>query len=91
MPASSIVVVKLEGPSILCKTDEVGEICVQSGATGGQYWGLQGLTQTTFRVRPMSSDGQPLPDTQEYVRSGLIGFLGPVSFENKNITLFSKK
>lgn len=73
-----IVVVKIEGQSYLCKTDEVGEICVSSAATGNQYWGLQGLTNNTFRVQPLQSDGKPLGET-EFTRSGLLGFLGPVS------------
>lgn len=76
--AGVIVVVKIEGTSFLCKTDEVGEICVNSGATGNQYWGLQGLTNSTFKVLPLQGDGTPLGDA-EYVRSGLLGFLGPVS------------
>lgn len=50
MPGCVIVVVKMEGASYLCKTDEVGEICVNSGATGTQYWGLPGLSNTTFKV-----------------------------------------
>nr|XP_018897953.1 PREDICTED: disco-interacting protein 2 isoform X2 [Bemisia tabaci] len=76
MPGCVMVVVKIEGSSHLCKTDEVGEICVSSGGTGNQYWGLPGLSNTTFKVQPLLSDGQPLSD-QEYVRSGLLGFLGP--------------
>ncbi|XP_067013828.1 disco-interacting protein 2 isoform X5 [Anabrus simplex] len=76
MPGCAIVVVKMEGASYLCKTDEVGEICINSGATGSQYWGLQGLTNNTFRVQPLHSDGKPLGEA-EYVRSGLLGFLGP--------------
>ncbi|XP_074038824.1 disco-interacting protein 2 isoform X3 [Leptinotarsa decemlineata] len=76
MPGCVIVVVKLEGPSYLCKTDEVGEICVNSGATGTQYWGLQGLSNNTFKVQPLGTDGKPLSDA-EYTRSGLLGFLGP--------------
>lgn len=71
-----IVVVKMEGPAYLCKTDEVGEICVLSGATGSGYWGLPGLTNTVFRVRPLDSDGDPIGE-EHYVRSGLLGFLGP--------------
>lgn len=71
------MVVKMDGPSYLCKTDEVGEICVNSGATGSQYWGLKGLTNSTFRVQPLGSDGKPIGDA-EYTRSGLLGFLGPV-------------
>lgn len=76
MPGSVIVVVKMEGPSYLCKTDEVGEICVNSGSTGSLYWGLQGLSNSTFKVQPLGSDGKPISDA-EYVRSGLLGFLGP--------------
>ncbi|XP_026477110.1 disco-interacting protein 2 isoform X2 [Ctenocephalides felis] len=76
MPGCVIVVVKTDGPSYLCKTDEVGEICVNSGATGSQYWGLQGLTNSTFKVQPLNADGQPVSDDL-YTRSGLLGFLGP--------------
>ncbi|KAH1010868.1 hypothetical protein HUJ05_005106 [Dendroctonus ponderosae] len=77
MPGCVIVVVKMEGPSYLCKTDEVGEICVHSGATGTQYWGLPGLSNTTFKVQPLGSDGTPISASAEYTRSGLLGFLGP--------------
>jgi hypothetical protein len=73
-----IVVVKMEGQPFLCKTDEVGEICVSSGATGSQYWGLAGLTNSSFRVVPLHPDSRPLGDS-EFTRSGLLGFLGPVS------------
>lgn len=71
-----IVVVKMEGPAYLCKTDEVGEICVLSGATGSGYWGLPGLTNSVFRVRPLDADGETIGE-ESYVRSGLLGFLGP--------------
>ncbi|XP_066148152.1 disco-interacting protein 2 homolog A isoform X5 [Euwallacea fornicatus] len=76
MPGCVIVVVKMEGASFLCKTDEVGEICVNSGATGTQYWGLPGLSNTTFKVQPLGTDGKPVSEA-EYTRSGLLGFLGP--------------
>ncbi|KAK9688277.1 AMP-binding enzyme [Popillia japonica] len=88
MPGCVIVVVKMDGPAYLCKTDEmdgpaylcktdeVGEICVNSGATGTFYWGLQGLSNTTFKVQPLGADGQVIGDA-EYTRSGLLGFLGP--------------
>ena len=42
--------VKVEGPSCLCKSDEVGELCISSGATGSAYWGLAGKTNQTFKV-----------------------------------------
>ncbi|KZC08276.1 Disco-interacting protein 2 [Dufourea novaeangliae] len=76
MPASIVVVIKMEGQPFICKTDEVGEICVHSSTTGNQYWGLQGLTNNTFKVSPLQADGTPLGDV-EYTRSGLLGFLGP--------------
>ncbi|XP_006559066.1 disco-interacting protein 2 homolog A isoform X5 [Apis mellifera] len=76
MPGSIVVVIKMEGQPFICKTDEVGEICVHSSATGNQYWGLQGLTNNTFKVSPLQADGSPLGDV-EYTRSGLLGFLGP--------------
>ncbi|XP_031776930.1 disco-interacting protein 2 isoform X9 [Nasonia vitripennis] len=76
MPGSIVTVIKMEGPPLVCKTDEVGEICVHSAATGSQYWGLQGLTNNNFKVQPLQAEGQPLGDV-EYTRSGLLGFLGP--------------
>ncbi|XP_073840161.1 disco-interacting protein 2 isoform X2 [Musca autumnalis] len=87
MPTATIVVVRSEGHPVLCKTDQVGEICVTSGATGSTYYELEGLTNTTFKVQPLvedpecDKDGQIIkskPISEEYfVRSGLLGFLGP--------------
>lgn len=79
MPGSIAVVVKMEGQTLICKTDEVGEICLHSSATGSQYWGLQGLTNNSFKVTPIQLDGTAISGGAEgeYVRSGLLGFLGP--------------
>ncbi|XP_043215224.1 disco-interacting protein 2-like isoform X2 [Amphibalanus amphitrite] len=76
LPGATTVVVRPDGEPRLCSTDEVGEICVSSAAAGTSYWGLQGVTNQTFRVRPLRADGSGLGD-QDYVRSGLLGFLGP--------------
>lgn len=46
-----MVVVNAEGTPVLCKTDQVGEICVTSGSTGTTYFGLDGMTNSTFKVR----------------------------------------
>ena len=73
-----MVVVKMEGPAYLCKTDEVGEICVGSSSGGSYYWGLKGMSNSTFRVQPLLTSGDPMGET-EFIRSGLLGFLGPVS------------
>lgn len=76
LPGSVIVVVKAENQPYLCKTDEIGEICISSGYAGTQYWGLQGLTNHQFRVQPLYSDSRPIGD-HTFVRTGLLGFLGP--------------
>ncbi|XP_037031681.1 disco-interacting protein 2 isoform X8 [Bradysia coprophila] len=85
MPAANMVVVRSEGVPVLCKTDQVGEICVTSGATGNVYFGLDGMTNATFKIQPLLDDpdpkdptsvGKPISD-ELYVRSGLLGFLGP--------------
>lgn len=47
---ATMVVVNAEGPPVLCKTDQVGEICVTSGSTGTTYYGLDGMTNATFKV-----------------------------------------
>lgn len=80
VPCSSgiMTVVKMDSPAYLCKTDEVGEICVASAGTGSQYWGLPGLSNTSFKVAPLLGDASPLSQ-DTYTRSGLLGFLGPVS------------
>ncbi|KAK6105889.1 AMP-binding enzyme family protein [Brugia pahangi] len=71
-----VVVVKLSGPPRLCMTDEVGEICLYAHSTGSAYWGLDGLSANTFKVEPLGNDDKPLGPVP-YVRSGLLGFLGP--------------
>lgn len=84
MPATTMIVIRSEGPPVLCKTDQVGEICVTLGSTGNSYYGLDGLTNTSFKVQPSieetDKDGQiiskPISD-EFYVKSGLLGFLGP--------------
>ncbi len=90
--------VKLDGPPHLCKTDEVGELCINSGVTGREFWGLSGLTNNVFKVqalgsveegrKPITVDPAPAVDQGAaaananaesfFVRSGLLGFLGPV-------------
>lgn len=84
MPAAQMVVVRSEGSPILCKTDQVGEICVTSGATGCSYYGLDGMTNSTFKVQPLLEDptekdpnATKTLNDEFYVRSGLLGFLGP--------------
>ena len=51
----TMVVVKLDGPALLCKTDEVGELCLSSNFTGTGYWGLPGMSNTSFKVRHQRS------------------------------------
>ncbi|CAJ0962733.1 unnamed protein product, partial [Mesorhabditis belari] len=76
IPGGSVVVVKQTGAPRLCKADEIGEICVCAHSGGHAYWGLEGISASTFRVEPLASDDRPLGPLH-YVRSGLIGFMGP--------------
>jgi acyl-CoA synthetase (AMP-forming)/AMP-acid ligase II len=76
IPGGQAIVVKLNGEPKLCKTDEVGEICIHSASTATSYFGLRGLTAQTFEVCPIAADGKKIGSTN-YVRSGLVGFLGP--------------
>lgn len=79
MPGTLVCVVKVNSSNTnpsLCHTDEAGEICISSKSTASGYYGLQGLTNTVFKVSPHGSDNLPIGN-KEFVRSGLIGFLGP--------------
>uniref|UniRef100_A0A671PXY4 Disco-interacting protein 2 homolog C-like n=1 Tax=Sinocyclocheilus anshuiensis TaxID=1608454 RepID=A0A671PXY4_9TELE len=76
MPGALMCVVKAEGVPQLCRTDEIGELCVCSIATGMSYYGLSGMTKNTFEVFPMSSSGAPISE-YPFTRTGLLGFIGP--------------
>ncbi|CAF0720628.1 unnamed protein product [Rotaria sp. Silwood1] len=76
LPGAIIGIVKIDGPPLLCQTDEIGEVVISSKATPNGYWALPGLSTNIFKVIPLGSDERPI-GTQEFVRSGLLGFLGP--------------
>ncbi|XP_031748312.1 disco-interacting protein 2 homolog A isoform X4 [Xenopus tropicalis] len=76
MPGASMCVVKTEGAPYLCKTDEVGELCVSSCSTGTAYFGLQGITKNVFETVPLTASGEPVGN-QPFTRTGLLGFIGP--------------
>ncbi|XP_037685932.1 disco-interacting protein 2 homolog A isoform X6 [Choloepus didactylus] len=78
VPGASVCVVKVEGTPYLCKTDEVGEICVSSGTTGTAYYGLLGITKNIFETTPVTAAGAPVSD-RPFTRTGLLGFIGPDS------------
>ncbi|XP_064162149.1 disco-interacting protein 2 homolog B-A [Anguilla rostrata] len=78
MPGALMCIVKPDGPPQLCKTDEIGEILVNSRAGGTMYYGLSGVTKNTFEVIPVNSSGTPIGEIP-FVRSGLLGFVGPGS------------
>uniref|UniRef100_A0A673CU98 Uncharacterized protein n=1 Tax=Sphaeramia orbicularis TaxID=375764 RepID=A0A673CU98_9TELE len=75
-PGGLVCVVKPEGVPQLCQTDEIGEFCVCSIATGTSYYGLTGMTKNTFEVYPVSSTGALISE-YAFVRTGLLGFIGP--------------
>ncbi|ETE62614.1 Disco-interacting protein 2-like C, partial [Ophiophagus hannah] len=68
--------VKPDGVPQLCRTDEVGELCVCAIATGTSYYGLSGMTKNTFEVFPMTTSGAPISE-YPFIRTGLLGFIGP--------------
>uniref|UniRef100_A0A8C7Z092 Disco interacting C n=1 Tax=Oryzias sinensis TaxID=183150 RepID=A0A8C7Z092_9TELE len=76
MPGGVMCVVKLESVPQLCKTDEIGELCVCTVATGTSYYGLSGMTKNTFEVFPLANDGSSISDLP-FTRTGLLGFIGP--------------
>uniref|UniRef100_A0A8C6F1E7 Disco interacting A n=1 Tax=Monodon monoceros TaxID=40151 RepID=A0A8C6F1E7_MONMO len=76
MPGANVCVVKVEGTPYLCKTDEVGEICVNSSATATAYYGLLGITKNIFETVPVTAGGAPVSD-RPFTRTGLLGFIGP--------------
>ncbi|OXB66920.1 hypothetical protein ASZ78_017048 [Callipepla squamata] len=76
MPGAIMCSVKPDGIPQLCKTDEIGELCVCAIATGTSYYGLSGMTKNTFEVFPMTSSGGPITE-YPFIRTGLLGFIGP--------------
>uniref|UniRef100_A0A665WN48 Disco-interacting protein 2 homolog B-A-like n=1 Tax=Echeneis naucrates TaxID=173247 RepID=A0A665WN48_ECHNA len=78
MPGALMCIVKPDGPPQLCKTDEIGEIIINSRAGGTMYYNLPGVTKNTFEVIPVNANGVPIGEIP-FVRSGLLGFVGPGS------------
>uniref|UniRef100_A0A4W5RCR8 Disco-interacting protein 2 homolog Ba n=1 Tax=Hucho hucho TaxID=62062 RepID=A0A4W5RCR8_9TELE len=78
MPGALMCIVKPDGPPQLCKTDEIGEIVLNSRAGGTMYYGLPGVTKNTFEVIPVNQAGAPIGDIP-FTRTGLLGFVGPGS------------
>uniref|UniRef100_A0A673NM59 Disco-interacting protein 2 homolog B-A-like n=1 Tax=Sinocyclocheilus rhinocerous TaxID=307959 RepID=A0A673NM59_9TELE len=78
MPGALMCIVKPDGPPMLCKTDEIGEIVLNSRAGGTMYYGLPGVTKNTFEVIPVNSGGTPIGEVP-FKRTGLLGFVGPGS------------
>uniref|UniRef100_A0A8B9LPH4 Disco-interacting protein 2 homolog Ba n=1 Tax=Astyanax mexicanus TaxID=7994 RepID=A0A8B9LPH4_ASTMX len=78
MPGALMCIVKPDGPPMLCKTDEIGEIVLNSRAGGTMYYGLPGVTKNTFEVIPVNSGGTPIGEIP-FTRTGLLGFVGPGS------------
>ncbi|XP_069509549.1 disco-interacting protein 2 homolog B isoform X2 [Ambystoma mexicanum] len=78
MPGGVMCIVKPDGAPQLCKTDEIGEICVSSKTGGMMYYGLAGVSKSTFEVTPVNAAGSPVGEAP-FIRSGLLGFVGPGS------------
>uniref|UniRef100_A0A7E4W3K9 AMP-binding domain-containing protein n=1 Tax=Panagrellus redivivus TaxID=6233 RepID=A0A7E4W3K9_PANRE len=76
VPGGLAVVIRPNGPARLCKTDEIGELCIHAPSTASGYFGLKGQTAAAFQVQPLGHDDQALGPAN-YVRSGLVGFMTP--------------
>ncbi|KAG5852471.1 hypothetical protein ANANG_G00062770 [Anguilla anguilla] len=76
MPGALVCVVRVDGMPSLCRTDEVGEICVSSSSTGISYFGLPGMTKNIFETIPVTESGVPISD-RTFTRTSLLGFVGP--------------
>nr|XP_057943175.1 disco-interacting protein 2 homolog C isoform X6 [Doryrhamphus excisus] len=74
MPGAEMCVVKLDGVPQLCQTDEIGELCVCTAATGTSYYGLTGMTKNSFEVVPVTNSGIPVSEFP-FTRTGLLGFI----------------
>ncbi|XP_061150426.1 disco-interacting protein 2 homolog C-like isoform X2 [Syngnathus typhle] len=74
MPGAVMCAVKMDAVPQLCKSDEVGELCVRTVATGSSYYGLSGRTKNTFEVVPVTSAGTVVDDSP-FTRTGLLGFV----------------
>lgn len=55
-------IVRPDGPPQLCKTDEIGEICVSSRTGGMMYFGLAGVTKNTFEVHDIKISQKKMCD-----------------------------
>lgn len=75
LAGTSAAVIKINS-NHRCKTDEVGEIAISGFANECSYYGLPGLSENQFRTEILNPDGT-VYGNKKYVRSGLLGFLGP--------------
>ncbi|KAH9283284.1 Disco-interacting protein 2 -like protein C [Echinococcus granulosus] len=60
LPGAAMVVVSLGPKPTICRTDEVGELCIAADYVGTGYWGLRGQTGSHFCVQPVHEDGRPV-------------------------------
>ncbi|KAL5259725.1 hypothetical protein ACHWQZ_G009983 [Mnemiopsis leidyi] len=72
LPGVNLLILRLDVP-IMCKTDEIGEICISSISCGSGYFGLPGKSDQYFKVIPLDKEGRPVGN-HTYVKTGLLGF-----------------
>ena len=93
LPGATLIVIKVESPQpVICKTDEVGEICMASAASGSSYWGLPGLTNTTFKLRVNESSTAESQSTVSQKTFKNVQFQCALKYMKKFVkSLFTKK
>ena len=78
-----MAVVKTDGEPRLCQSDEIGEILLCSkpidAESGSSYYGLSGLTEKVFGAHPIDVSSNNRIESLSYTRTGLLGYLNPVS------------
>lgn len=80
---ASVAVVSATGEPNLCRTDEIGEILLSTKVEGADveswYFGLKGRTEKTFKAHPIDESNHGQTESAFYTRSGLLGYVSPVS------------
>lgn len=79
--------VSIDGEPHLCRTDEIGELLLctrpadasDAGVLESWYFGLKGISEKKFNAHPVDESNHRRAEPASYVRTGLVGYVNPVS------------